>query len=183
MMLGRVLAVCVGVATALRSPTMRTPTRGTVKMASADPYASISTTLSLVEEKQLLSKVAKLGVLTKLERAGLRLRDVEPLLVWAEDNGLVGAIGELNDDLLPLLPGLVSVAPLALPLLGAAVTVPAVAFFGLSAASLGGAYAVTSIPDDSIQSVALQTFLAIPLATLFPVLFAGLGVVSGKLNA
>lgn len=27
-------------------------------------------------------QVAKLGVLTKLERAGLRLRDIEPLLVW-----------------------------------------------------------------------------------------------------
>lgn len=56
----------------------------------------------------------------------------------AEENGLVGALGELNDDLLPLLPGLVSLAPLALPLLGAAVTVPPAFFFGLSIASIGG---------------------------------------------
>ncbi|KAJ8608522.1 hypothetical protein CTAYLR_005739 [Chrysophaeum taylorii] len=182
-MIGRLLAVA-GLATALRSGTMRTARVPTKMMASSvDPYSTLSTTLSLVEEKQLLSKVAKLGLLTKLERAGLKLKDIEPLLVWAEENGLVGAIGELNDDLLPLLPGLVSVAPLALPLLGAAVTVPAVAFFGLAVASFGGAYAVTSIPDDSVQSVALQTFLAIPLATLFPVLFGGLGVVSSKLNA
>ena len=36
-----------------------------------------------------------------------------------------------------------------------------------------------SFPDDSVTDVALQTFLAVPLATLFPVLFGALGVASG----
>jgi len=124
-----------------------------------------------------------LGLLTKLEKAGLSLRDVAPVLVWAEDQGLVGAAGELNDDLLPLLPTLVTAAPLALPLLGAAISLPSFLFFGLAAGSVGAAVAVTGLPDDSVSSVALQTFVAIPLATLFPALFIGLGAVSAKLNA
>lgn len=81
-MLARVFVV-LAVATALRSPTLVAPSRTVAKMAS-DPYTSIATTLTLVEEKQLLSKLAKLGLLTKLEKAGLGLRDVEPLLVWGK---------------------------------------------------------------------------------------------------
>lgn len=72
----------------------------------------------------------------------------------AEENGVVGALGELNDDLLPLLPTAVSVAPLAIPLLGAAVAVPAPAFFGLSLASLGGGESLlskTSFLDTNAQ--------------------------------
>lgn len=159
------------------------PLPTSVRLNALDPYSSLAATLELVEEKKLLSKVAKLGILTKLEKAGLRLRDAEPLLVWAEENGVVGALGEINDDLLPLLPTVVGLAPLALPLLGAAIALPAAAFYVLSVASVGGAYFVTTFPDDSVSSVALQTFLAIPLATAFPVLFAGLGVASSKLNA
>ena len=40
---------------------------------------------------------------------------------------------------------------------------------------------VTGLPDDSVTDVALQTLIAVPLATLFPVLFGGLGLVSSKL--
>jgi len=162
------------------APAAKTTTR---LAAKANPYETIAETLTLVEEKGLLSKVAELGLLTKLEKAGLTLRDIEPVLVWAEDNGLVGAAGELQDDVLPLLPTLVSAAPLALPLVGAAVSIPALAFFALAAGSVGGAVVVTGLPDDSVTSVALQTFVAIPLATLFPALFLGLGLVSAKINA
>lgn len=58
-MIGRALTLFLSVATALRSTTItRAPTRGIIKMASGnDPYSSIATTLALVEEKQLLSKV------------------------------------------------------------------------------------------------------------------------------
>jgi len=185
MRLGAVLVVLVfsGAQALVAPPSSRPGTaRSTTLAASTNPYESISKTLTIVEEKQLLSKVAKLGLLTKLEKAGLTLRDCGPLLVFAEENGLVGAIGELNDDLLPLLPTVVGAAPLALPLVGAAISLPAALFFALAAASVGGAFAVTALPDDSVTSVALQTFLAIPLATLFPILFGGLGVVSAKLN-
>ena len=43
-----------------------------------------------------------------LERsARAELADLEPLLLFAEENGLVGLLGDLNDELLPLLPLLV----------------------------------------------------------------------------
>ena len=40
---------------------------------------------------------------------------------------------------------------------------------------------ITGLPDDSVTDVALQPLIAVPLATLFPVLFGGLGLVSSKL--
>ncbi|KAJ1459175.1 hypothetical protein M885DRAFT_511649 [Pelagophyceae sp. CCMP2097] len=133
--------------------------------------------------RRLLSKVAKLGLLTKLEKAGLTLRDVGPFLVLAEKNGLIGALGALNDDLLPLLPQVVKFAPLALPIAGTALNVPPPAFYGGAAASVVAALVVTSIPDDNVISVALQTFLAIPLAIVLPAALAGAGFAVGKLNA
>mmetsp|Transcript_20708 Transcript_20708/g.26805 ORF Transcript_20708/g.26805 Transcript_20708/m.26805 type:complete len:190 (+) Transcript_20708:60-629(+) len=177
-----------GISTALVAPPVTTKVAGRSAIVSrastVDPYPLLSQTLQEVEDKQLLSKIAKLGLLTKLEKAGVKLSDVEPLLIWAEDNGLVGAAGELQDDLLPLLPALISLAPLGLPLLAAAISIPSIVFFALAAASLAGAYVlVGSIPDDSITNVALQTFLAIPLVTLFPILFGGLGIASSKLSA
>ena len=57
--------------------------------------------------------------------------------------------------------------------------------FLLAIASFGGAFVVTGLPDDSVTDVALQTLIAVPLATLFPVLFGGLGprVVEARLGA
>ena len=63
----------------------------------------------------------------------------------------MGALGELNDDLLPLLPKLVSLAPAALPLVGAALSAPPPLFFALAAGSFGAAFAVTGLPDDSVS--------------------------------
>eukprot|EP00629_Pelagomonadales_sp_RCC1024_P012745 CAMPEP_0119272930 /NCGR_PEP_ID=MMETSP1329-20130426/9189_1 /TAXON_ID=114041 /ORGANISM="Genus nov. species nov., Strain RCC1024" /LENGTH=189 /DNA_ID=CAMNT_0007273049 /DNA_START=17 /DNA_END=583 /DNA_ORIENTATION=+ len=151
--------------------------------SGVDPFKEISTTLEIVNDSKLLTKVAKTGLLSKLDKAGYTFADAEPLLVFAEENGLVGLLGDINDDILPLLPTLVSLAPLALPLLSLALAVPSVACFAAVPVSLAGAFFVTSLPDDSVTDVALQTFLAIPLATLFPVLFGGLGVVSGSLAA
>ena len=91
-------------------------------------------------------------------------------------------LGDINDEVLPLLPVLLPLAPLALPLASVALSLPSVACFALAAASFGGAFVVTSFPDDSVTSVALQTFLAVPLATLFPVIFGGLGVATGALS-
>jgi hypothetical protein len=111
----------------------------------------------------------------------VKLADVEPLLVFAEQQGLLGTLGDLNDELLPILPTLIALAGPATPLLGVLINVPSPAYFALALASLGGAVVVTGQPDDSVASVALQTFLAVPLGTLFPVLFGGLGVATSKL--
>ena len=73
-----------------------------------DPFKEIGSTLEVVEETQLLTKLAKTGLFSKAERAGVKLADLEPLLLFAEENGLVGLLGDLNDELLPLLPLLVS---------------------------------------------------------------------------
>merc|ERR1712216_877228 len=119
-----------------------------------------------VEETQLLTKLAKTGLLSKAERAGVKLADLEPLLLFAEENGLVGLLGDLNDDLLPVVSLALGLGPLN---------------FLLAIASFGGAFVVTGLPDDSVTDVALQTLIAVPLATIFPVLFGGLGLVSSKL--
>ena len=89
-------------------------------------------------------------------------------------------LGDLNDEIRPLLPLLVRLAPLGLPVVSLALGLGPLNFV-LALASLGGAFVVTGLPDDSVADVAIQTLLAVPLATLFPVLFGGLGVVSSKL--
>ena len=160
------------------------PARTTISQkhnaGGVDPFKEIGSTLEVVEETQLLTKLAKTGLLSKAERAGVKLADLEPLLLFAEENGLVGLLGDLNDDLLPLLPLLVRLAPLGLPVLSLALGLGPLNFL-LAIASFGGAFVVTGLPDDSVTDVALQTLIAVPLATLFPVLFGGLGLVSSKL--
>ena len=159
-----------------------TPRQGLLEPygSGVDPFKEIGSTLEVVEETQLLTKLAKTGLLSKAERAGVKLADLEPLLLFAEENGLVGLLGDLNDDLLPLLPLLVRLAPLGLPVLSLALGLGPLNFL-LAIASFGGAFVVTGLPDDSVTDVALQTLIAVPLATLFPVLFGGLGLVSSKL--
>jgi hypothetical protein len=157
-----------------------TPVQG-LEAGLMDPFEQIEKTIDAVDTSGLLTKVAKTGLLSKLDRAGVKLADVEPLLVFAEEQGLLGALGDLNDELLPILPTLIALAGPATPLLGVLINVPSPAYFALALASLGGAVVVTGQPDDSVASVALQTFLAVPLGTLFPVLFGGLGVAASKL--
>ena len=158
----------------------RTNNSLTTNAGGVDPFKEIGSTLEVVEETQLLTKLAKTGLLSKAERAGVKLADLEPLLLFAEENGLVGLLGDLNDDLLPLLPLLVRLAPLGLPVLSLALGLGPLNFL-LAIASFGGAFVVTGLPDDSVTDVALQTLIAVPLATIFPVLFGGLGLVSSKL--
>ncbi len=158
----------------------RTSNSLTNNAGGVDPFKEIGSTLEVVEETQLLTKLAKTGLLSKAERAGVKLADLEPLLLFAEENGLVGLLGDLNDELLPLLPLLVRLAPLGLPVVSLALGLGPLNFL-LAIASFGGAFVVTGLPDDSVTDVALQTLIAVPLATLFPVLFGGLGLVSSKL--
>ena len=75
-----VVGLCASCAFGFVAPVQRA--RAVARSATVlDPYEEIRSTLLIVEETQLLSKIAELGLLTKLEKAGLKLRDVEPLLV------------------------------------------------------------------------------------------------------
>jgi Protein of unknown function (DUF1118) len=139
--------------------------------------------LEKVEQEQLLSKVAASGLLSKAQAAGISLSKVEPLLAQVADYPeLLVLVEASGPELLPILPKIVDLAPNALPLLAAAISVPtsAIAFAGFAALLAAGG-AVVAIPDDSITNIATQTFivgLALPVAGAS---FAGSAIL-GKLK-
>jgi hypothetical protein len=125
--------------------------------------------LETAERRQLLTAVAQSGLLSKAQKAGISLSKLEPLLELAADNPDILILVEASGpELIPILPTVVDLAPAALPLLAAAVSVPPPALSGAGAAALAAAAAaVVAIPDDSVGSVALQTLivgLSLPLA-------------------
>lgn len=144
---------------------------------------AIKNLLTKVEEEGLLTKVAQSGLLSKAKRAGVKLSNLEPFLQLASENPDILVLVEASGpELLPLLPTIVDVAPAALPLLAAAVSVPAPAVATLGLGALGAAgLAVATIPDNSVFSVAEQTLivgLALPVAAIS---FVGAGIL-GKLT-
>jgi hypothetical protein len=104
------------------------------------------------------------------------------LALAAENPDILILVEASGPELLPLLPTIVDLAPAALPLLAAAVSVPPGAIAGAGVALLGVAFAaITTIPDDTVTSVALQTLvvgLALPGAAAA---FAGSALL-GKLT-
>lgn len=125
--------------------------------------------LETAERQRLLTAVAQSGLLSKAQKAGISLSKLEPLLALIADNPDVLVLVEASGpDLLPILPTIVDLAPAALPLLAAAVSVPPPAIGAAGAAALAAAAAaVVTIPDDSVANVALQTLivgLSLPLA-------------------
>lgn len=167
--------------------------RAAVSLEAASSYSDevdylgnnikVKNLLDKVQNERLLSKVAASGLLSKAQAAGVSLSKLEPLLSLAADNPDILILVEASGpELLPLLPALVDLAPGALPLLGAAVAIPAPLIGAAGVASLGAAYAACqAIPDDSVINVALQTLivgLALPAAG---VSFAGAAFL-GKLK-
>jgi hypothetical protein len=159
------------------------------KASLADEVDSIGNNVALknlltkVESQQLLSKVAASGLLSKAQNAGISLSTLEPLLTLAVENPDILILVEASGpDLLPILPTVVDLAPGALPLLAAAVGIPAPLIQGAGLGVLAAAaFAVVSIPDDSVVNIALQTAavgLALPAAAAA---FAG-GTILGKLT-
>lgn len=129
----------------------------------------VKSLLSQIQEKKLLSKVAESGLLSKAQAAGISLSSLEPLLNAVSQNPDILILVEASGpEVLPLLPALVDVAPAALPLLASAVGIPPVALQLVGVGALGAAgYAVSSIPDDTVVNVAIQTIavgLALPAA-------------------
>jgi hypothetical protein len=122
--------------------------------------------------------VAASGLLSKAQDAGISLSKIEPLLALAvEYPDILILVEASGPDLLPILPTIVDVAPGALPLLAGAIGIPAPLIQGAGIGILGAAaFAVVSIPDDTVANVALQT-LAVGLA--LPA--AGAAVVGGSI--
>jgi len=151
---------------------LSSPLRASALSEEVDMYGNnlkVKSLLEKVEEQRLLSKVAESGLLSKAQDAGITLSSLEPLLALAADNPDILILVEASGpELLPLLPTLVDLAPGALPLLAAAVSIPTPVLAGAGIGALGAAFAaVTAIPDDTVTNVALQTIivgLALPAA-------------------
>lgn len=105
------------------------------------------------------------------------------LLIFADDNDLIGVLEASSDKVLPLIATGVDLAPSLLPLAAVAVKTPPAVFFGGAAASLAAAAGVVFlIPDDSVLNVALQAALVVPLGVLLPGGLGLGGVVLSKLK-
>ena len=121
-------------------------------------------------------------MLSKLDKAGFGLRDIEPLLYVIEDSGLVGATGELAAPILPFLPQLVDLAPSLIGPAVGALNVPSPVYALLAAGSAGAAFAITSLPDTDVLAVAAQTAGGIVFGAVTPALFLVLAAVTSKLS-
>lgn len=126
--------------------------------------------LSKIEESQLLSQVAKSGLLSKAQAAGISLSKLETILGYVADQPeLLILVEASGPELLPVLPTLINLAPPALPLLAAAVSIPAGAIQAAGLASLvAAAGIVVAVPDDSATLVAAQTLAVGVLGVAVP---------------
>ena len=135
--------------------------------------------LEEVEQSRLLSQVAQSGLLSKAQEAGVSLSSLEPLLKLASENPDILVLVEASGpELLPILPGVVKLAPAALPLLATAISIPPVLLQAAGLGSIGLAAVILQVvPDDTVANVALQTLsvgifgIAAPVAS-----FAGAAV-------
>ena len=110
-----------------------------------------------------------MGLLSKLEQAGFSLSTAKPLLVLADELDLLGILDAQSDKVLPLAAKAIDLAPSLLPLASTALNTPPTALFGGAAVSLATAAALVAVvPDDSVASIAVQTFLAVTLGAVLP---------------
>lgn len=159
-------------APAVQQSRVASPLRASALSDEVDAYGNnlkVKSLLEKVEQERLLSKVAESGLLSKAQEAGITLSGLEPLLALAAENPDILILVEASGpELLPLLPTIVDLAPGALPLLAAAVSIPTPLIGAAGIGALGAAYAaVVGIPDDTVTNVALQTLavgLALPVA-------------------
>lgn len=155
--------------------------------AEVDPYGNnvaVKKLLMDVESSGLLTKVAQSGLLSKAQAAGISLTKLEPFLALAAENPEILVLVEAaGPELLPLLPTLVDLAPPALPLLAAAISIPSGVIGGAGLASAAAAVAaVVVIPDDTVAQVAVQTLIVGVFGLAVPVAAAVGSTVIGKLT-
>lgn len=142
---------------------------GRSRMGALRMGGEIDKILTSLERNKILTKTAQLGLLSKLDRAGVKLSTVAPLLVKADELDLLGVLAASSDKVLPLAVTAVEAAPALLPIAGGAVKAGPVPLLVGAVASLGAAgAAIAFIPDDSVTNVALQTALAVPLGAIIP---------------
>lgn len=136
--------------------------------------------VNTLSKNKVLTKTAQLGLLSRLDKAGFKLRTAGPLIKKAEELDLLGVLEASSDKVLPLIATAIDLAPGLLPLAGPALNIPPALLYASGVASLAAAFAViTFIPDNTVTDIALQTALVIPLATLIPaVTFIGGSVLS-----
>jgi hypothetical protein len=126
-------------------------------------------------------QTARLGLLSRLEKAGFTLTSAVPLLRFAEEKDVIGVLEASSDKLLPLIGQAIETAPALLPLAGLALKTPPVVLFAGAAGSAAAAAAlIFVVPDDSVANVALQTALAVPLGVLLPGALGITGALLGK---
>uniref|UniRef100_A0A6U1PC24 Uncharacterized protein n=1 Tax=Fibrocapsa japonica TaxID=94617 RepID=A0A6U1PC24_9STRA len=139
------------------------PLQGTVE------EEAIAETLIKAENLKLLTRVSKLGLLSKAEKFGISLSKLEPFLKLADESGVLLELEKSSAKTFPLLPKAVDQAPALLSLAESALALnPSVLLAGAAASAAAGAYAIYAIPDDSITNMALQSFIAIPLIAVIP---------------
>eukprot|EP01039_Chlorochromonas_danica_P005689 gene5689-6273_t len=124
---------------------------------------------AVLAQNKILTKTARLGLLTKLEKAGFTLSSAAPLLKLVDKYDLLGVLEASNEKVLPLLAKAIDLTPSLLPLADQALKAPPSALAGGALASLALALGeVALIPDDSVGSIALQTLLFVPLGVVLP---------------
>lgn len=105
------------------------------------------------------------------------------MLIYADENDLIGVLEASSDKVLPLVAKAIELSPALIPLAGPALSVPSTALYGAALASITTAgVAIAVIPDDSITNVALQTAIALPLGALVPGALAVGGYLLSKLK-
>merc|ERR1712029_711209 len=115
--------------------------------------------LQSAQSTGLLRKVAQAGLLSKAAEAGITLSKLEPLIIIAAQKGILDEVLILTEaagpDILPLLPTVVDLAPLALPLLAFGLDIQPVLLLGAALASVVAAFGiVNTVPDDTVVQVA-----------------------------
>lgn len=166
-------------ASSARTTLLTASTLPGAEVDSVGNNVAVKELLEEVQDSRLLSQLAQSGLLSKAQEAGVSLSNLEPLLKLASDNPDILVLVEASGpELLPILPGVVKLAPAALPLLAAAISIPPVLLQVAGLGSIGMATTILQVvPDDTVANVAIQTLAVGVLGIAAPVAaFAGAAV-------
>ena len=131
--------------------------------------ADVDRLIGKVAQQKLLTQTAQLGVLSKLDKAGVKLTTLGPLIKQADKLGALSLVEGKGEQLLPLINKAVDLAPALLPLTKGLIQGGPTPLIALAIVSLASALVVVGvIPDDSVSNVAVQTLIAVPRGAIVP---------------